>query len=195
MNTRNRYLVAIVAGIALGVACVKPVLLRVVDASALRNGPWRTLPATGSSAANPYVRSAIAVAGLYALSAQETIYFTAYDDSEGHTLDSRCRYAVEGPAPMARWWSFTLYGDDNYLVDNPAHIYSVSMSRLTPDASGAIRFEVGGAAQAQAWLPAPPQGSYSLTLRLYNPDAAVSAHPATTPLPQIRKLACAPGAA
>ncbi|HVT37033.1 MAG TPA: DUF1214 domain-containing protein, partial [Nevskiaceae bacterium] len=162
MRARARYGLAILLGAITGLALVKPVLTHEIAAQAISVGPWQTLRGTGSASANPYVRSAVAVAGLYALSAQETIYFTAYRDSAGDALDGRCRYRVSGAAPRARWWSFTLYGDDNYLVDNPQHIYSVPMSRLVPDAAGAIAFEVGGAAQPAGWLPAPASGAYSL---------------------------------
>ena len=185
------WLALVAAGIAAGVASVRPAVRFVLDASAIRSGPWATVAGAGSADANFYERAAIAVAGLYALSRQETIYYTAFTDGEGRALDARCDYTLSGKPLPSRWWSFTLYGPDHYLVDNAPGIYSRHAGNLTPEADGSIRIDVSANEQPHNWLPAPRAGgAFSITARLYNPEAGMLQDLAAVPLPQIQRGEC-----
>lgn len=93
----------VVMAIVVGVATAKPVALHVARSLALHDGPWETWAGTGSSRANPYTRAAVALAGLYALTPREAIYYTAFTDSAGRPLDGRCRYRITGTGPAAGW--------------------------------------------------------------------------------------------
>jgi hypothetical protein len=135
-------------------------------------------------------RGAIAIAGLYALSREETVYYTAFTDSEGRELDGRCDYTLAGRPPPSRWWSFTLYGADHYLVDNPAHVYSRHAGNLALESDGGFRIAVSPAPQPRNWLPAPASGGFSITARLYNPEPALLRDLAGAPLPTIERGAC-----
>ena len=86
--------------------------------------------------ASPYLRAYVAVHGLLALGREETIYYTATNDSEGQTLDGNCSYRVEGRDLPARWWGITAYGADDFLIPNPADRYSVSMNSVARRADG-----------------------------------------------------------
>lgn len=178
------------AGVVAGVAATKPVVGAVVEAMAVHDGPWRTSPATGRADANPYERAAVAVAGLYALSNREAVYYTAFTDADGRDLDGHCDYVLTGADLPARWWSVTLYGADNYLVDNAPRIYSRHAGNLERDADGGYVVAISATPQPRNWLPAPAEGAFSLTLRLYNPQPSVLDHLATTVLPQLRRGAC-----
>ena len=178
------------AALATGVLTVKPVIGLVLDRLAIRAGPWRTTVATGSTEANPYERAAVAVAGLYALSKEETLYYTAFIDSEGRPLDGRCDYQLAGRPLPSRWWSLTLYGADHYLVPNTANVFSRHANNLEFEADGAFVVPVSAQAQARNWLPAPAQGAFSITARLYNPAPAAFADLTAVPLPTITRGAC-----
>ncbi|HUR40531.1 MAG TPA: DUF1214 domain-containing protein [Verrucomicrobiae bacterium] len=178
------------AALLTGVLATRPVMRVVLERSAIHNGPWSTSLGTGSAGAGFYLRSFVAVAGLYALSRDETVYYTAFTDGSGEPLDGRCDYRLAGRPLPARWWSMTLYGADHYLVPNIAGVYSRHASNLALDADGGYAVPVSAQGQARNWLPAPPVGAFSITLRLYNPAAEVHADPAGIALPSITRMAC-----
>ncbi len=185
-----RWAVLVLAAAVTGLAATKPIVAAMVERSAIANGPWRTSIGTGSANANIYERAAVAVAGLYALAKEETVYYTAFTDDEGHALDGKCDYELEGAPLPARWWSLTIYGADNYLVANPANVYSRHASNMQPQADGSYVVEVSAHEQPRNWLPAPEVGEFSVTLRLYNPEAAVYDKLATVALPRIARSTC-----
>ena len=180
----------VLGALATGVVATRPLVTHVAERSAVNAGPWRTLVATGSADANFYVRAAIAVAGIYALSRGETVYYTAFADDAGRQLDGRCDYVLAGTALPSRWWSFTLYGNDHYLVSNAPGIYSRHAGNLEPEAGGGYAIAVSAQPQARNWLPAPAAGAFSITARLYNPAPAVVAEPAKVGLPRVERRAC-----
>lgn len=173
-----------------GAVLARPVIGWTLDRTALRNGPWRTSLTTGAAAANPYERAAVAIAGLYALAREETVYYTAFEDSGGRTLDARCEYELAGRPLPARWWSVTMYGADHYLVDNAAGIYSRHAANLAAAGDGSYVVAISPRPQPANWLPAPAQGAFSVTLRLYNPGREVYDRPQTVALPEIRRKDC-----
>lgn len=156
----------------------------------VRNGPWRTSLHTGSAQGGPYLRAAVALHGLLALNRSETVYYTAGTDSAGAPLDGRCVYAIEGRDPPARWWSITAYGSDDYLIPNPAGLYSVSKNSIARRGDGSFVARVRRNANSAGEI-ASGDGAFSLTLRLYNPAPAAAADPAGAALPRIVKESCA----
>ncbi len=182
--------VVVVAAAVTGALLTKPLLGYLINQQALRNGPWRTSATTGSEASNPWERAAVAVAGLYALTTQEAIYYTAFTDSKGETLRGDCHYRLRGTPPPARWWSITAYGADNYLVANKAGIFGRHAGNLPPQEDGGFNIELSASSQEPSALPTPETGPYSLTLRLYNPAAEVIAQLTTIPLPVIDRVNC-----
>ena len=182
----------VLAALATGVLAIKPVMRTLMERSAIHDGPWRTTLTAGASNANFYERAAIAIAGLYALGKQETIYYTAFTDSDGKPLDGRCTYTLIGRALPARWWSFTMYGEDNYLVPNAANVYSVHAGNASFVPGGGFLIVAGGPARPRNWLPAPPHGGFSITARLYNPEADILADLAKVDLPGITQQGCEP---
>ena len=180
----------VLGAVVTGVLATQPMVKLVAGRASIQSGPWRTLAATGSAEANFYERAAVAAVGIYALSRKETVYYTAFTDSDGRELDGRCDYRLAGKPLPARWWSFTMYGDDSYLVPNAANVYSRHAHNLEFQADGSFVVAVSAQAQARNWLPSPPSGPFSITARLYNPDAAVSERPAAVELPRIERGTC-----
>ena len=155
----------------------------------IENGPWQTNLTAGGSSADIYTRARVALFGLLALNKSETIYYTARRDSAGQAFDPKCNYRIEGRDPEARWWSFTAYGADNYLIANAQNRYSVSKNNVVRASDGAFSIRLSTTPEAQNWIATSPDG-FDVTLRLYNPGLGVLAYPASVTLPAIVKEAC-----
>ena len=183
-------LVALVAGTALGLFVTWLTVVRGVGMGGnVADGPWRTSLLTGSTQSGAWLRAGVALHGLFALNRGETIYYTATTDSAGDALDGRCTYRITGRDPPARWWSITAYGADDYLIETPSELYSVSQNSIVRRDDGSFIVTVLKDANAVDEI-ATGDGRFSLTLRLYNPVAAVAADPAHVPLPVIDKAGC-----
>ena len=153
----------------------------------INNGPWTTNLAYGDKDADPLLKSSVARRGLLALNKSETVYFTADYDSAGDPLSDQCSYRVKGPSPKARWSSYTLYGEDNFLIPNKADKYSY----LMPDDQAQVDFTITPKPTVDySNIPSSGGGKLSLTLRLYNPTQEVYENLKTTPMPIITKEAC-----
>lgn len=198
MGTRTRQWLQIsatvVAALLAALLLIKPLLATLMERYSLHNGPWRTSADTGRVDANPWSRAAVAVAGLYALSPKEAIYFTAFADSDGEPLRGECNYQVSGTTPDARWWSLTVYGADHFLVPNPGNRYAVNAGNLPSAAAGRIELALSGDASAidarADALPTPAAGAFSLTLRLYNPPPETAQQLTSLSLPLILRGTC-----
>ncbi|MBV9420910.1 MAG: DUF1214 domain-containing protein [Alphaproteobacteria bacterium] len=189
MRTALKVVAVVVIGVVLGLAATWAAVIRGGWGGAVSNGPWRTDLNTGSAAAGIYQRAGVAVHGLLALNRSETIYYTANRDSDGAMLDGACVYQVIGKDPPTRWWSVTAYAADDYLIPNPANRYSVSMNSVARRSDGTFTITVSKGGATENWIPVT-DGRFSLSIRLYNPDASVAADPAHVALPSIRKVHC-----
>ena len=182
---------AIIVGLALGVGSGWAALEFGGSSFSERFGSWVFNRAAGSSAAGPYTRAVIARTGLLALSAREAIYFTLDRDEHGRPLNEGCVYELTSTPPPARWWSVTLYADDNYLARNDDFAPSVDASRALTNASGGWRVRISPVrGEAANWISSRNAGrGFTLTMRLYNPDSDF--RPAAERLPAITTVSCA----
>jgi hypothetical protein len=156
-------------------------------------GAWKTNLRAGSTDADMYTRAAIALNGLLALGREETMYFVATHDDTGAALRAQCRYRITGKPPLARWWSVTAYADDLFLFDAPNGAYSLNGDTATLDNAGRFAFTTGPVVTDNShWLPTPGKGGVLLALRLYNPEPALQAAPATLMPPTIARLGDCP---
>jgi hypothetical protein len=151
--------------------------------SRARNNGW-LIPRgdVGNYGRNWLGRAIIALVGLGANTAPETVYPIAITDSRGRALSGRHQYRVrfergELP-PVDAFWSLTMYRADLYLFDHPSRRYSVGDRtpglRRGRDRSLTIHIQrrpPRGAARAN-WLPAPA-GRFRLGMRLYEPRRSV----------------------
>ncbi|MBP6012383.1 MAG: DUF1214 domain-containing protein [Alphaproteobacteria bacterium] len=175
-------------GLGLGSAYVA-INVTIGGRTAAVNGAWATSLATGGTSADNYTRAYVAITGLLALNKDETIYYTATKDSAGARLEGNCTYRIEGRDPDARWWSITLYGNDHYLIDNPANRYSVSQNSVVRAADGTFVIRLSTVEEPGNWIATSPDG-FDVTLRLYNPGDSIRDNPATAQLPTITREVC-----
>lgn len=163
-------------------------------AGGVKSGAWATNANIGSSGAGPYLRAGVALGGLLALNASETVYYTATTDDAGEALSTACQYRLEGSDPNARWWSITAYADDSFLIRGSNGRFSVDKTAVEKGADGSFVVRVGGEPRAGNWIStgAPDGGRpFSLTLRLYNPDPSIVRDLSGVALPRIVLEHCA----
>ena len=191
MRTLAKVLLMLVIALVLGIGSALGDLHLPVARLGLSNGAWRTNLAVGSPAAGMYLRAYIARVGLFALNKTETIYYTAETDDDGRPLRSRCDYRIEGRDLPARWWSLTLYGEDNFLIPNNNNRWSYGQKSVARPADGGYVIMVSANPRDGDWLPAGDKDQgLALSLRLYNPEAVVYESPETIALPRIVREAC-----
>ena len=76
-----------------------------------RQGPWTSWTSAGRADADPYTRAHFARYGTLPFSAELSLAYVAFADSDGRRLHSSCDYSVEGPEPGTSWWSLSVFDD------------------------------------------------------------------------------------
>jgi len=156
---------------------------------------WRSDWSIGSENADPYVRARVARNGLMGLRKEEAVYFLKTQDEQGDRLSEDCVYAVSGRDYPANWWSITLYDADNRLPMNDDQRLSFDQTQAEAIyGQEAWRFQVSAAGPEDTdtpWVSSSAAGNFDLTLRLYQPSAALLNAPDTalTP-PRIERVSC-----
>ncbi|MCX8172828.1 MAG: DUF1214 domain-containing protein [Archaeoglobaceae archaeon] len=154
----------------------------------VQNDVWRTSLLAGSEQADPYTRAIVAKNYLYVLNRSEAIYFIATSDGE-RDLERECDYKIVGKDLPARWWSITVYGEDNFLIPNEYGKYSITSANVVKkDASWTIY--VSKEPKGDNWIPIRGEGKFYLTLRLYNPEKIVYEKIDRIELPKIIREGC-----
>lgn len=181
---------AVIAGLGAGVASAVSSMQRGGLRGTGHNG-WHGSSVAGSVDADPWTRAKIALTGLLALNKSQAIYFSRNTDEEGEPLREDCAYRVSGGAMPGRWWSVTVYADDNFLPMNDDDALSFDATEVTPDANGQwtatvapIRPVVG------AWASARKAGNFDLTMRIYQPTKQAQDNFASIPKPRVFREAC-----
>ncbi len=120
-------------------------------------------------------RAYVAYAALGANLPQDAVYplSQGWYSGEGHYV---LRFPKDGLPPVNAFWSLTLYDGDGYLVENPLNRSSLgTRDALKPGEDGSVtiyvQHESPGPDKEANWLPAP-QGTFTLTFRLYWPKTA-----------------------
>ena len=80
--------------------------------------------------------------------------------------------------PVEAFWSLTLYDKDGFPVANPLNRFAIGdRDALKYNADGSLdlyfQADSPGKDKESNWLPAPKEGAWNLTMRLYAPKRAV----------------------
>ena len=188
----------LVVGLALilGVGSALYLVERGSFAADIKVGPWQSSSLAGSSDAGMYERAYVARSAMLALTRREATYYVAATDDDGNALTTSCRYSVSGEDFPARWWSITIYGEDQFLIPGENNEHSFTKTDMQ---AGHLPVFVFGLARADiaARMENPvlvsgmdPAKGFSMLLRLYHPADAVLNAPSQLGGPKITNLGC-----
>lgn len=184
-------LTVLMAASVLGIGSALFAVRMVADVESTASGPWRTHATYGEASPTPWLRTAQAMTGLFALPKEQALLFTAFTDSEGQRLDAACAYRLTGAPPAGDWWSLTLYGRGQFLLPGPEKRWSVDAGSVETGHDGGVEIAIGGPSGAANGISTGgAEGSFSLTLRVYGPEAGAGP-PGGAPLFRIEREACA----
>ena len=160
-----------------------------LDAVFQKNGLWRFAPKM-DLAENEYQRALIARVGLFALRESEVLYYALIQDEDGNPLSSDHIYELSGESFDARYWSYTLYGEDDFLIPNPEGRFTLNEENMqfSDSLKRSYRFYLSKEAYGENWIPSGDAQEMSLLLRLYNPSPDIYEHAGEIVLPQIKKI-------
>jgi hypothetical protein len=185
-----RLLIIVPAGLIFGIAFALGLVFGPAELGGIQIGSWHTNKHIGSVDASPLTRAIIARRGLLALRQTETVYFSADHDSEGRAFDENCTYRLYvNEAPQARWWSVTLYAEDEFLALNGEIAHSVTADDTDTYPVEAI-ISQGQTRSPAHRISSRNSGAFNLTLRLYHPDEGVVADAATAMMPVVERIDC-----
>jgi hypothetical protein len=146
---------------------------------------WTTINNGAAFGTDYFTRTAVAKSNILVNKPNETKYFYQDLDASGDRLNAAKRYAVtfaEGQLPPVQgFWSLTLYNQHHFFAPNEIGRYSVGTKnrdlRHTEDGSLTIFVQAEAPTepvQRANWLPAPKDADFSLFLRAYWPDPAIT---------------------
>ena len=145
---------------------------------------WSTQDNGAAFGTDYFMRTAIAKSNIFVNKPNETKYFYQDLDASGARLNGANRYTVtfaKGKLPPVRgFWSLTLYNEHHFFSPNPLRRYSVGTKNKAlmkePDGSLTIYVQADspGADKESNWLPAPKGADFSLYVRAYWPQQAIT---------------------
>jgi hypothetical protein len=148
-------------------------------------GNWCTQNNGAMFGTDYFTRTAVGKSNIFVNKPNETKYFYQDLDGSGGRLNGANRYTVtfaKGQLPPVRgFWSLTLYDEEHFFSPNGLNRYSIGTKnkamKLGADGSLTIyvQTESPGANKEANWLPAPRDADFSLYVRAYWPETAITA--------------------
>jgi hypothetical protein len=142
---------------------------------------WQMSTDTMGVYGNSYLKRAIiAMGGLGANQPEDAIYPNSAADADGKPLEGVSKYVMhftkDELPPVEAFWSITMYDAERFQVANPLDRFAIGNSnnlKFNADDSLDIYLqnESPGTDKESNWLPAPAQGRFAVTMRLYSPKA------------------------
>jgi hypothetical protein len=146
---------------------------------------WSTISNEAAFGTDYFTRTAVAKSNIFVNSPNETKYYYQDLDMAGARLNGANRYTVTFPRgqtpPVNGFWSLTLYNEHHFFTPNAIKRYSVGTKNkdLKIGADGSLTIyvqsdEPSDPVRRANWLPAPKGGDFSLYVRAYWPNTAVT---------------------
>jgi len=139
---------------------------------------WRYTSATGRAGHNWALRAGFVQNVLGANVPEQLVYPNAAVDADGESLVGErsytLRFAPGALPPASVLWNISMYDEGEFFVHNDFHRYSIGSTTdgLTQDPDGGLTLVIQHEAPEDTsnWLPAPADGSFNLTCRLYGAE-------------------------
>ncbi len=188
MSSLVKFLIAGMAGLTVGPLLI--VFGLFVGGDKIVVSGWQSDWSVGTEQANPYIRSYVAIFGLFALAKEEAVYFTKRYDDDGQRLLERCTYELSGNGQPSRWWSITLYNALGYYPMNRDLALSIDATRVQGRPWRAIISPVKPEGDV-FWISSRNADTFDLTLRMYEPTQQMLEQPETSfKPPTINRVSC-----
>ncbi|HEY5850559.1 MAG TPA: DUF1254 domain-containing protein [Lysobacter sp.] len=153
---------------------------------------WTTQSNGAKFGTDYFTRTAVAKSNIFVNKPNETKYFYQDLDESGTRLNGGKRYTVtfakDQLPPVKGFWSLTLYNQHHFFAPNEIKRYSVGTKNkdLQLGADGSLTIYVqsdapADPAQRANWLPAPKGEDFSLYIRTYWPQDAITSGQWTPP--------------
>ena len=84
---------------------------------------WNYYLDYGLESQNIWQRAYVSLLGLLPSASPEVIYLQTSFDDGGESLSGNCSYTLSGEVPDARYWSYAIYGNDNYYLQDPNSLF------------------------------------------------------------------------
>ena len=147
-------------------------------------GNWTTITNNVNFGTDYLTRAAAAKSNIFVNKAVETRHFYGDLDADGNRLNGVHRYTIAFAAdalpPVRGFWSLTLYNEHHFFHPNGLGRFSLGTKNtgLTYGPDGSLTLHAQTTAPTEPavhanWLPAP-DGDFTLYLRAYWPDTAIT---------------------
>ena len=145
---------------------------------------WSTQVNGAAFGTDYFTRTAVGKSNIFVNKPNETKYFYQDLDAIGQRLNGDSRYTVtfaKGQTPPVHgFWSITLYNEHHFFLPNQIKRYSLGTKnkglKYNTDDSLTIYVQAAAPAEAQMdnWLPAPRGVNFTLYIRSYWPQVAIT---------------------
>jgi len=144
---------------------------------------WSTVSNGADFGTDYFTRTAVARSNMFINRSEETKYYYQDLDADAQRLNGAHRYTItfaKGMTPPVRgFWSLSLYNEHHFFAPNELNRYCLGTKsrelKLNPDKSLTLYVQTSAPSEEHRanWLPAPPDGDFSLYLRAYWPKSPV----------------------
>ena len=162
---------------------------------------WNYFLDYGLESQNIWQRSYVSLLGLLPSASPEVIYLPASVDDNGDGLIGDCEYTLSGVVPNARYWSFAIYGNDNYYLQDPNNLISdptyedlfaqvTNGYELSTNVGEKYEIKIGNNLVSKDGTLSHFGNDFNLILRIYGPDLSYYKDPSSIPVAKISKNGC-----
>ena len=204
MNKSLKKLAPYLVGVTLGILSFIPFTRQTTIASFLTGfgsntvNQWNYFLDYGSESQNMWQRAYVSLLGLLPSASPEVIYLSASVDDNGDGLVGNCEYTLNGVVPKARYWSYAIYGNDNYYLQDPNNLKDdptyedlfaqvANGHELTTDIGEKYEIKIGNNFINQEGSLSHFGNDFNLILRIYGPDLIYYDDPSLIPVAKILK--------
>ena len=127
--------------------------------------------------------------------------FVSISRDNGDGLLGNCEYTLNGVVPNARYWSYAIYGNDNYYLQDPNNLksdptYEDLFAQVTNgyeiirNIGETYEIKIGNNLVNQDGTLSHFGNDFNLILRIYGPDLQYYDDPSSIPVAKILKESC-----